>query len=626
MCGASSTSVGSACERASAAVVVQNKPVIATALQQPPPPLQQSRQALPQDETTVATAIPVRQSLTQSEKRKFDYIFLEALKLKNADKLDAAYELFRRCLEIDSTSSVAYYELSYYFIQLNRPEKAIELMRKSIAYSPDNIEYHNILATLLFNMGMFGEAAEEYERLVSEAPEKLEHRYFLAEAYSRQGEVEKAIEVYDTMEDFMGVNEAVSMEKYQLYMSVNESDRAFEELKKLSDKYPLESRYKIIIGDLYLQQNDEKQALKYFSMARETDPETPYYPVSMANYYEKTGQSDSAKMQINNALLNPNLDVNTKLGILARYIVRLQRTAGDIEGANMLFHTLLEQHPDETRLKLAYGEFLASRNKYDEARFQYSLVTESEPENLDAWLQLLRLSLQSNDMDEVIRLCNKCRTIFPDTGEFPLYLGMAYAQKKEYSRAIETYSEAIPLIPPENQRLISDFYGQTGDVYFRMKQTDKAFEAYEEALKHNDKNVLVLNNYAYYLSLLKKELTKAERMSALCIKLEPDNATYIDTYAWVFFVRGNYSLAKIYIEQAIAKDRTRSAELLDHYGDILFLSGETEKAVEQWMKAKEAGKNSPTLNKKISEQKYYEETEDELFNDDEPSPPANNET
>ena len=81
-----------------------------------------------------------------------------------------------------------------------------------------------------------------------------------------------------------------------------------------------------------------------------------------------------------------------------------------------------------------------------------------------------------------------------------------------------------------------------------------------------NKNVVVLNNYSYFLSLEKKDLKKAERMSAQCIKLEPDNATYLDTYAWIFFVQGNYTLAKIYIESALEKDKTKSAELVDHYG------------------------------------------------------------
>ena len=550
-----------------------------------------------------------------TQKRKFDYFFLEGIRLKNAEKFDASFDMFRHCLSIDSTSSAALFELSSYYIQLSQPEKAVSLMKSAIVYAPHNQEYRSTLATLLFNLGMFGEAADEYEILVKAFPEKPELNYYLAESYTRMGEIGKAIDTYNALENVTGMYEALSMEKYQLYMTLQKPDKAFEELKKLADKFPMESRYPIIIGDLYLQQNDKEQALKYYYKAREIDPESPYYPVSMANFYEMTGQRDSARQQINAALVNERLDVNTKLNILARYIVQLQRSKQDIDGANALFQTLLEQHPDESRLKLAYGEFLATQNKFDEARFQYQLVTESEPENIGAWQQLLRLSLQMEDMDEIIRICKKGHEIFPDAMEFHFYLGIAYYQKKEYQSAIDTYSAAIPLIPAENPGLISDFYGQIGDTYFKLKETDKAFEAYEMALQYNDKNIGVLNNYAYYLSLLKKDLTKAERMSAQCIKMAPDNATYIDTYAWIFFIQGNYPLAKIYIEQALSKDQSNSAELFDHYGDILYMSGEKDKAVEQWIKAKESGKNTATLDRKIAEKTYFEETEDELFND-----------
>ena len=66
-------------------------------------------------------------------------------------------------------------------------------------------------------------------------------------------------------------------------------------------------------------------------------------------------------------------------------------------------------------------------------------------------------------------------------------------------------------------------------------------------------------------------------------------------------------LAKIYIESALEKDKTKSAELVDHYGDILFMNGDKEKAVEQWKKAKEMGKDSEILNRKIAEQQYIED-------------------
>ena len=111
---------------------------------------------------------------------------------------------------------------------------------------------------------------------------------------------------------------------------------------------------------------------------------------------------------------------------------------------------------------------------------------------------------------------------------------------------------------------------------------------YEKALSYNASNIPVLNNYSYFLAMEGQDLDKAERMSAQTVKAEPDNATYLDTYAWIFFKQGNYSLARIYLQNALDKTKEPSAELFEHYGDILFMLGEVDEAVTYWQKALEA--------------------------------------
>lgn len=546
-------------------------------------------------------------TLTDAEKRKFDYFFYQGLNLKAAGKFDAAYDAFTYCLAIDSTAAPLLYELSSFYVQLDRPDKAVEMLKRAVANSRDNFTYKMALATISRNLGMYGEAAGEFAELVKAYPEKVELNYYLADALTQQGEIAQAIEAYDALESAVGMNEALSMQKYKLYSQLEQPGAAFEEIEKLAAKYPMEARYQLVLGDLHLEKKELEKALTYYRKAHEIDPESPYYIVSMANYYEASGDKEAAETEIRNALVNDKLDVETKVNILSRYILKLQQTRQGTESANALFQTLLEQHPEDTDLKLMYGSLLAAQDKKDEAKFQFQIVTEMEPENAGAWQQLLGLALKSEDIPEVIRICRKCIELFPDAPEYYFYLGIGYYQEGKYQEALDTYAAGVKIIPEENRSLKSDFYGQIGDIYYQMKQLGEAYKAYDEALKYNDKNVVVLNNYAYFLSLEKKDLKKAERMSAQCIKLEPDNATYLDTYAWIFFVQGNYTLAKIYIESALEKDTTKSAELVDHYGDILYRSGEKEKAVEQWKKAKELGKESEILDRKIAEETYIED-------------------
>ena len=555
---------------------------------------------------------PVQASLNQlspEQQRKFDYFYYEAANLKNAGKYDAAYDLFSYCLSLDTVSSPVLYELAMFQLQRNRPEKAVEMLKSAVAHSDDNFTYRMTLAGLYRNLGMYGEASDSYEELVKRYPDKSELNYYLADALTQEGEIGAAIDAYNVLESTMGMNETLSLQKFKLYQTLKQPDKAFEEIEKLANKYPMNARYRLLMGDLHLENEETEKALACYQKAHEIDPDDPRYIVSMANYYDQTGDKEAAEQEIRDALVNEKLDVETKVGILSRYVQRLQQTQQGIENANSLFQTLLDQHPEDTELKLMYGSLLMAQQKEDEAKFQFQLVTEMEPSNEGAWQQLLNISLKGEDIPEVIRICTRCKELFPEAPEYYFYLGIGYYMEEKYQESLDTYYAGLKIIPEGNGVVKSNFYGQIGDLYYQMEKMDEAYKAYDEALKYNENNAPVLNNYSYFLTLDKKDLKKAERMAAQCIKLEPDNATYLDTYAWVFFVQGNYTLAKIYIENALSKDKTNSAELVDHYGDILYMSGEKDKALEQWKKAMEMGKDTDVLKQKIAKGIYIEDTE-----------------
>ena len=117
---------------------------------------------------------------------------------------------------------------------------------------------------------------------------------------------------------------------------------------------------------------------------------------------------------------------------------------------------------------------------------------------------------------------------------------------------------------------------------------------------------MVLNNYAYYLSVRKVKLGKAEEMSLKCNELEKENGTYQDTYAWILYQLSEYEKAKEWIQKSLANGSDSSAVVVEHYGDILYQLGEIENAIIQWKKAQELGEASNFLNQKIEEGKLYE--------------------
>ncbi|MDR0908005.1 MAG: tetratricopeptide repeat protein, partial [Rikenellaceae bacterium] len=128
----------------------------------------------------------------------------------------------------------------------------------------------------------------------------------------------------------------------------------------------------------------------------------------------------------------------------------------------------------------------------------------------------------------------------------------------------------------------------------------KAFKAYDKALVYNPDNDNVLNNYAYFLAEKGVRLEKAFEMASRAVALVKNSATYLDTYAWVLYKLERYAEARVVMKRALPLDRDGSAELLAHYGDILFALGENFLASDYWKRAREAGYDEAKIAERLA--------------------------
>lgn len=548
--------------------------------------------------------------LDKKEKYKFDFLFYEAMHARAQEQYGTAFDYLKYCHELDSTNAAVLYELGNYYSSIEDKENALTMFRGASKYDPSNYYYVTAYGTLCLESGDYKTAIAQYSSLIDKYPEKTNLYIYLAEAY-RQGEnYMKAVESLDKLEQFVGMNEKISLQKYQLLTQMGQEQKAFAEIQRYIDKYPTEINYYILLGDLYLHADKDAEALRTYTRAKGLDPDNPYLISSMANYYEKVGKKEEAEKELNIALISHKMDVETKLGILAQYVGTLQQRGKGIERANALFDTLMIQHPQEPNLNMMYGNLLAIQNKKDEARAQYKLFAEANPSNPLGWEQMLSTAFPDS-LKLAAEICETAIKNIPDQPQFYFYLGLSHYLEKNYEPALAAFQEGVVFVDVQNRKLLSDFYGQIGDLYYHTEQKDSAYVAYDKALKANPGNLGILNNYSYFLAIDNKDLDKAEKMSSQTIKAEPLNPTYLDTYGWVLFKQKAYSMAKIYIENGIenTKDKEEiSAEVYEHYGDVLYMTDEKEKALEYWIKAKEVGDSeSKTLDRKIETKEYIAE-------------------
>lgn len=554
--------------------------------------------------TEEKAALPV-QGLTPEQQRRYDYFFLEAARLKVQKDYDAAFDLLQHCLTINPNASSALYEVAQYYMFLKQMPQGEAALEKAVENDPDNYWYSQGLANLYLQQNETEKAATLLESMVTRFSDKMDPLYNLLEIYNRQEEYDKVIDVLNKLEERMGKNEQLSMEKFRIYLQKKDDKSAFREIESLVAEYPMDTRYQIVLGDVYMQNGKKDQAYDIYKKVLAEEPDNAMAMYSLASYYEETGQKELYEQQLDTLLLNRKVPSDTKLSVMRQFIVQNEQDGKDSTRVITLFSRIMEQDPDDAQLPLLYAQYLLSKGMNKEAWPVLRQVLAIDPTNTAARMMLLGEAVRQEDYEEIIRLCEAGIEASPDMLEFYFYLAIAYNQAERTDDALAICQRALTHIKDNSKKeVISDFYAIIGDAYHTKNQHDDAYAAYDSALVYNPSNIGVLNNYAYYLSVERRDLDKAEEMSYKTVKAEPNNSTYLDTYAWILFEKGNYAEARLYIDDALKNEGDKSDVIVEHCGDIYYMTGDVDGALKFWKQALEAGSKSKTLKQKIQKKKY----------------------
>lgn len=549
-----------------------------------------------------ASAVP---ELGPEAQRKYDYFFLEAMRLKLQRKYDAAFEVLQHCLALNPEAASAQYELAQYYMFLKKIPQGQRALEKAVKNAPDNFWYAQGLANLYQQQNEQDKAQALLEDMAARFTDKLDPLYNLLDLYNRSEAYDKVIDVLNTLEKRMGKNEQLSMEKFRIYLQKKDTRNAFREIESLVAEYPMDMRYRVVLGDVYMQNGKKKEAYDIYRKVLAEEPDNAMAMYSLASYYEETGQKELYQQQLDTLLLNRKVPSDTKLSVMRQFIVENERENGDSTRVIRLFDRILAQEPDDAQLPMLYAQYLLSKGMNDACKPVLEQVLDIDPTNTAARMTLLGEAVRKEDYKAIIRLCEAGVESNPDMLEFYFYLAIAYNNAEREDDALAVCQKALEHVTEDSKKeVVSDFYAIIGDTYHSKKQMDKAYAAYDSALVYNPSNIPALNNYAYYLSVEKRDLDKAEEMSYKTIKAEPNNATYLDTYAWILFEKGNYAEARIYIDNAMLADGDKSSEVVEHCGDIYYMTGDVDGALKYWKKALEMGSESATLKEKIEKKKY----------------------
>lgn len=558
-----------------------------------------------------------RKQLTLEQQREYDKLYLEAINQKLNGHTDAAHELLEEALNINPNASETLYELALMQLSLSSKgdstlvAQGAEMLQKAYNLEPSNPYFRATLAEHFIRTAEFEKAAELYEKIVDDKPD-AQNVATLTRLYEMTHDLRKAHDVIDRLEQLEGYTEQIAVEKYRINMEMMQIDEANECIERLCRENPNELRYQVMLADVYMAQDKKEQALETYGKVLEADPGNKLVKTSMLSYYANEGDTVSFNKGMTEIMLDEDFDNERKTSILQSYAIDIAQGAKGISKEMLYSHfeEALSIPQEDTNIADLCNAFVEVMKMPDEYRLMpLKAILRDDPENRETRLLLLQYYVQNHMNDEAIDLCHEGTLHSPDELIFYYYEGMMLYLADRTDESLEANEKGVTHINEESDpEIVSNMYESLGDAYHNLGQNEKAYEAYEAALKAKEDNIGCLNNYAYFLAVEGRDLDKALEMCKKMIAIEPNEPNFLDTYAWVLFKLQQFTQARIYIDQTIKSlpaeetESESSANLYDHAGDIYYKCGEAEKALEFWNHALKLSADddlTKKLNKKI---------------------------
>lgn len=531
-------------------------------------------------------------------------LFSKGIAEKYNENFDMAIGYFEEALKAFPEDHASMYELSVLYGIKGLQEKGFEMIKTAAELDSTNKWYKIRLADFYKLNYDYESFVNIYDDLLEDEPNNLEYLEVYIDALLQLEKYEQMIEKLDVYEDNIGVSEYISMIKIETYNILGNKDKVIEELEKLIEAYPYETRYMSVLAEIYMQENRERDAYGIYLKIKELNPEDPYINTSLLEYYQKQGELDKAFEEFILVIKNKNLDYNTKSQIYEYWFEHKKENDKLVREAEIAGNAFIETHPDKELGYYVIGTVYYNKEDFVAARKYYLDAVDRDSSSFMAWYQLILSDMSLDDSESLYDHTMKVKRFYPEQPIFYLFNGIALMEMNKYNEAVVVFERGRSL--SADKKLTADFDTYIADACHELGDKEKMYRQYDRVLKNDPENVYVLNNYAYFLSVDDTRLEDALKMSAITIEKEPKNVTYLDTYAWVLYKLGRYKEAKKWMEKVFSYDKNASGINYEHYGDILYKLGDTKNAVQNWKKAKKLGDTSEFIDQKIRDEKIYE--------------------
>jgi tetratricopeptide (TPR) repeat protein len=514
--------------------------------------------------------------------------YTDGVRLAVEERYEEALGEFQKAIALDPDHDPSHYEAANIFAEQGETEKALEHSARAAALDPQNNWYRGQQVRLLATLARYDEALAICEEMVSGGSGFNPENYrMLALLYYQKDRVDEALATLDSVAVRMGPTPEVVEMKRGMLIEAGRIPEAATITEEYVKSVPFDESNRLALAEIYGYQRRGELQEATLREVMAINPDNVVALSALADLYLGRGEIEMFVSTMKQLFTLPDVPLTQKKMRLETLIGNTNFYRGHYFEVGELTTMLMTEYPSDDGVAELYVDH-AMRGGDTEGALAILKRRLGRPDpQLSTFMKTIQVEAYLERADSVERWSNRALEFYPDEIEIYLLYSGAQQYMKRPKEAQKTLSRALKVATTDSLR--GEIYGAIGTLWHEEGNLKKTFAAYEKSLEFNPNNALVLNNYAYFLSLEDRELDRALGMAQRAVRLEENFATYLDTYAWVLYKTGDYAEARRVMQQALPLDGEQNPELMMHYGDILWALGEKYMASTYWKKARDAG-------------------------------------
>lgn len=504
-------------------------------------------------------------------------------------------------------SAYYYYLESEIQKQKGNIETAIEFMEKAVSADPNSLFLLKEQALLFLMANRTDKAIILLESIVKKAPRDVESLIMLGRVKQLLNHNQKEIvDLYHTVIGIDPSQQNIYLILGNLYLGDNDLENALKVFEKLVQKFPDAYAGYFYLGEIYKDQKKFKKAEAAFLKSVEIEPNLIEARFEMVDLYPN---SPKKKIDLFNEIikLDPeNIEAHAETGLLlqqtgngdkaSQIFMKLAQASKQDENVlprvvkrfidNERFEDMItvlegmaEAYPDNTDVYFFLGMASDNLKDYDAAISYFNMIDDTSGFYVKATIHLAFIHHDMGQTAKAIDILENAMSLHPENTELIVYLSTFYEEKKNFIEAERILQKGLKL--DVNNPTIH-FY--LGILYDKMGKIDLSIEEMKTVIRLDPKNANALNYLGYSYADRGINLDEAEQLITKALLYKPDDGYITDSLGWLYYKKKLFDKAVSFLEKAIELV-PEDPLILEHMGDAYLKVNKPDKAIKSYKKA-----------------------------------------